>query len=370
MIAAAGNRRGGQPSAWPLLPAAWELRRPSYLPFALGGKRLYAVGGVDSFGLPLPNYRRGGLPRRAACGDHAVGEVGPESPTAMYTGSSVSAAVTSAIAAVVWHERPRLRPAQVMKLIGRSGDRLDLRAEFYGWRWLSGRLPFLIEAPRIRRLTLCRAVERARRQPGGKRSTCPAWERRPADLSMLAGNATDVLPISQSGSLLPDPPSCRTPDPEPPPRTFLGETSTALCAMDLPDVGSERWVFPQPEDNPCPGCTLIPPAQHAALSPIVGHVGYGLAVGISQEWRDKKVVIESAALDLDRYSGGEIVERKTYGVPRGAIDTMLATPGAYYLVDGIDIPSLDGWTASLNFKLRLGAEGTTRSVQSPVYVDP
>ena len=50
--------------------------------------------------MPLPNYRHGGRPRRVAYGDHAVTAVGDGiTPihTPIYTGTSVSAAVVSAV---------------------------------------------------------------------------------------------------------------------------------------------------------------------------------------------------------------------------------------------------------------------------------
>ena len=105
VIAAAGNRRGGglDDSNWPILPAAWDL-----WPAGKPSKLVYAVGGVDWQGLPLPNSRTNALPVRVAYGDHATLEVGNHSGvyTTVYTGSSVSTAVVSAAAAVIWHLLP------------------------------------------------------------------------------------------------------------------------------------------------------------------------------------------------------------------------------------------------------------------------
>ena len=171
VIAAAGNRRGGMESNWPLLPAAWELRRPSWLPFALGLKPVYAVGGVDWQGLPLSNYRHGGMPRRdrlwRSCGGGPQQDTYP--PTAMYTGSSVSAAVVSSIAATVWQLRPELRTAEVMELISRSGKKLPGRADYYAWKDLWP-LSQWVKAPHLRRLSLCGRSSGRAGTGGGARS--------------------------------------------------------------------------------------------------------------------------------------------------------------------------------------------------------
>ena len=57
----------------------------------------------------------------------------------------------------------------------------------------------------------------------------------------------------------------------------------------LPDIVSQRWVFPQPDDPPCPGCSLIPPSRTMVCFPGPGDVagtsqGYILAVEIDPEW--------------------------------------------------------------------------------------
>ena len=162
VIAAAGNRRAGpQPSTLPILPAAWELRNPS----RGGPKLVYSVGGWDWQGLPLPNFRHGGRPQRSAYGDHAVTKVGNRH-TAIFTGTSVSTAVVSAIAGMVWHLRPELKPDQVMELVDRSGRELEPQADFYSKALPGG------QAPRLLRLSLCEAVTRAC-APGGRDQTAP-----------------------------------------------------------------------------------------------------------------------------------------------------------------------------------------------------
>jgi Subtilase family len=378
VIAAAGNRRGGGESNWPLLPAAWELYRPSGLPRLLGPRPVYAVGGVDWQGLPLPNYRRGGMPRRVAFGDHAVVlTAGLDKHTDVYTGTSVSTAVVSSIAAVVWHLRPELGAAEVMRLVGRSGDPLPSRADYYAWKHLWP-LSRLRKAPDLRRLSLCPAVAQACRGGRCAAPSCHLWEpTRHADLSPLGFVATLPLPAPRAASL----PALCEPASRPAPRFFTfgereastdptaaGESSCPLYL--LPDMVSQRWVCPQPEANPCPGCTFVPPPS-GAMASTASPSGYVLAVEIDPEWqRSTRAEIKSATLDVDRYDGGRLAARTTYNIPA---DELLAAgaPGGTHrlLLNGIGGGrSLAGCTATLNFEVSL--DGRSYSIQSPVYVDP
>jgi len=379
VIAAAGNRRGGGESNWPLLPAAWELHRPSWWPFALGPKPVYAVGGVDWQGLPLSNYRYGGLPRRVAFGDHAMAQT-TDQATGMYTGSSVSTAVVSSIAALVWQLRPDLRPAEVMRLITESGDVLPGRGDYYAWKnvWPLSRL---VQAPHLRRLSLCRAVTRACLTGGEQCSipSCVSWNAKSgaADLAALV-LSTDMAPAPdlKTATL---PAACRSAS-HPTPQLFAVDDLSVPdpCPLYLlPDMVSQRWVAPQPDDPPCPSCSLIPPGATnmvASLAPpdIPGPPeGYFLMVDIDAKWLGSKYSIDGAALDVDRYSSdGKFVERTTYAIPKG--DLMNAARGSHRLLLK-DLGSLVGCTATLNFQVTVtdpNGVARTLSVQSPVYVDP
>lgn len=362
VIAAAGNRRGGPISSnWPLLPAAWDLRRPDRLPFGLGRKPVYAVGGVDWQGLPLSNFRRGGRPRRVAYADHAVAETGSggtAEPTAMYTGTSVSAAVTSSIAAVVWHLRPELRPAQVMRLVVRSGDRLPSRADFYPWRkaWL---LSKLLPAPRQHRVSLCKAVKRS---CGDGAARCPdlagppqcrSWDQEPPQLTGLA--STLALRVASAPRFEIDLPPFFIPPCDPSTRLLVanGDSVAAPCPTEqYGSIASQRWTAPTPEENPCPGCPLTPRQ---------GTSFYNLDLEISSDWEAED--IQSATLDIDRFVAGQFQSRRTYPVP------VKLAPGEVrsILIPGDGLP-LTGCTAQLNFVVL--RDGQLMSVQSPVVVDP
>ncbi|HEV7508901.1 MAG TPA: S8/S53 family peptidase [Thermoanaerobaculia bacterium] len=378
VIAAAGNRRGGEESKWPLLPAAWELRRPSYCPF-FGHKLVYAVGGVDWQGLPLPNYRRGGLPKRVAFGDHATAKTGPnEDDTAIYTGSSVSTAVVSSIAAAVWQLRPELKADQVMKLLDRSGNvqpsRSDnfqpSRSDYYAWRDL---WPFskLLRAPRIERLSLCQAVARARVE-GGLPSVpkCQAGDPKAANLSALVPDDladTISFPALTAATLPPDCLSASNPAPQffaASPPTEAGKSSCPLYL--LPDIISQRWVAPQPDDPPCMGCSFVPPPRTMAAAASVQPQDYVLAIQIDPQWATGGASIQSAALDVDRYSqAGLFVGRTTYAIPNDFLTPLVLHR---LLVRGVGLGgTLSHCTATLNFQVTVGEN--SYSVQNPVYVD-
>jgi hypothetical protein len=374
VIAAAGNRRGGRPETeWPILPAAWELRRPTWLPFGRGP--VYAVGGVDWQGLPLVNSRHRAKPRRAAYADHAVvkavepapaGTLEParEGPTMMYTGTSVSSAVASSIAAVLWQLRPELRPAEVRRRMERSADLLDSRADFFAWRGLSPPLP----RPRIRRLSLCRSVLDACAPDGGR---CPAleavrcqlWSHPPADLSSitLAEMTTSFTPDS--------PPSdCESSTLFRPTVPGISPTAENVCPMEVvQDLRNPGLLGPQPGENPCPTCTAVPdPPETASVTASATEPGYALLVYIDPNWYAPATAatINSAVLVIhcagsERPWSFDISNRIL--PPSGSSTRLILGP-----IDGRE--SLRGCTASVDFNVTVG--GLNRSVQSPVYVDP
>jgi len=380
VIAAAGNRRGGpSESDWPLLPAAWEARRPSWLRWGFQGKLVYAVGGVDWQGLPLPNSRVGGRPRLVAYGDHAVAAAGGEL-TPIYTGSSVSTAVVSSIAAAVWHLRPELRPAQVMRLVGCSGERLEARSDFYPWKtvWPLSWLP----GPRMQQAYLSAAVTRACAAGGAR---CAGFasrpvrrlERRPLGLSSLVAGALTVTrsvgyrPASPSSSFIPP---C---DPMTRLWTPAGPPPSAPCPADqFSSLSNQRWLMPQPEDDPCPSCSLYPPPPRprmASLAPVAADAAAGpsligtnrLGIEIGERWAvpipGARVI--GATLDINCYVHGRLARRQSY-----PISTEMTTERTWAVAGLVEPGSLSGCTAQLNFAVE--KDGRTLSVQNPVLVDP
>jgi hypothetical protein len=367
VIAAAGNRRGGSlhDSNWPTLPAAWELHRFSHR----GTKLVYAVGGVDWQGLPLPNARTKGLPRRVAYGDHATAMVNG-TPTDVYTGSSVSAAVVSSVAAVVWNLRPELRPEQVMRLIDRSAIPTPqrVRADFYWGR----------RAPRIHEVSLCAAVKKAWRGRtygaiGTAVSGCarPDWQ--PPVLSGVLPGDSRVESLESEfleASVGVSPPCYR--------RTQWfsvggSAVSPPFCPTDQFDsIVSQRWVLPQPGNNPCANCVLVPTGPPdlllaAATPPVPSRsVFYDLKIELDPSWIDSALLGSTAMLEIDRFDGGTWV-RRAYPI---RVDLHRATMTVSRLGDGLPLKDC---RAQLNWVLTtpsIGGASTTMSVQSPVVVDP
>lgn len=381
VIAAAGNRRGGGESQWPLLPAAWEMRRPSLFRYPLGPTPVYAVGGVDWQGLPLANYRIGGLPQRVAFGDHALATTADdEEASGMYTGSSVSTAVVSAIAAVVWQLRPELSAAEVMRILNRSGEAFPSRADYYAWRDIWP-LSKMFSAPHLKRLTLCQAVVRARQDMGmGQIPSCRYPKQAAADLSVLV-----KLPLSQPPAFMAAalPSQCASAS-HPTPRLFIVDPDDHLnrCPLySLTDMVSQRWVSPQPDEPPCPGCSFVPPrhlmmaAAHPSGVEPPDPSGYVLVVDIdASKWHAigdtaPGDTMNSATLDVDRYSGdGQFANRTTYSIrPTDLLDAAKSTKRLLLSEVG-NGDSLVGCTATLN--LSVTVSGSTFSVQNPIYVDP
>lgn len=220
VLGAAGNKKicPGVPPDGPLLPAAWERggARSQRCERDADAPLIYAVGGLGADGNALWNGRPEGMPRRAAYGEHAVvATFDPAVPTAMYTGTSVSTAVASSIAALVWDTIPSLSSRQVMALLDGSDHTMTSMAADFWFGETPGEAP-----PRVRRLSVCEALAEACARPGA--TGCP-----------LVGHCAPWAPGSGTIPGLTDDHS-------------LGGT----C---------QPWIFPQPEDPPCPNCIKEPP---------------------------------------------------------------------------------------------------------------
>ena len=147
VIAAAGNR-GASPDnqTGPIMPASWEQRAaPSSLQCLDSGvlpapgldgpvayrPLLYSVAGVQANGRPLANARERGAPRLAAFADHAVVELSDTGgPSQILTGTSVSAVVVSATAAVLWSYFPDRDVYHLMRSIYSAGTPLGRDAAY------------------------------------------------------------------------------------------------------------------------------------------------------------------------------------------------------------------------------------------------
>lgn len=357
VVAAAGNRRAGLPPTGALFPAAWERGDGPGSQGKAAPPPVYAVGGLETEGEPLANARPGGAPPRAAYADHAVVESDEAGrPTAILTGSSVAAAVVSSAAAVVWHHRPAWSAAEVMRTLEEAGDALDRGPDF----------PLLAtgpEPPRIRRISLCRALERACAAPGPACPAavpCPPWQRTVPDLAGPLGaiavettyDLTAFTDLSTAG-----PPLCQrreirsrhpkklwTPDPCP------GEHFLEPRAVP--------WMYPQPESDPCPSCALVPiptgppPSFNAQLK-----------VRLRDDWEGPEC-LKVSALDVDpRGAGGKplvsyVIDREVCKHQTVAIGLSLDP----------SLPPLPKAAVTLHFEM---GEGESKvSIPNEVFVSP
>lgn len=201
VVAAAGNDPGYEDTpSGPMLPAAWErLPAPSEAACkawfgddavkALAAPKtgyaplVHAVGGVDDRDHPIPGSRARAMPRLVA--PAALAAAYPEDPadagyarlcapgadapsafvcdrTAVRTGTSVAAAVTSAIAAVVWAHHPAWSGHDVMAALYAGGMSLGEKPDVL----FSGK-----GRETIVRVSLCGAL--AASCKGAPRGTCP-----------------------------------------------------------------------------------------------------------------------------------------------------------------------------------------------------
>ncbi len=279
IFAAAGNDKlGPEPLADPLLPAAWERLSPreqAECPEVRNYPLVYAVGALQADGRALVSARRqGGMPSLAAYGDHAALVDPGLWPMKTYTGTSVSTAVVSSAAAMIWHQAPKITAAEVVGALLRSATPSLRTVDFRFPPTGNDDLHF----PYAGRIWLCRAL-------GGDDKSCPKPE--PLVLS-------DVL----SPTNLPQPALKSIQDCG---QTIhfdqLDSTDKPCRWKEVADIASIPAVYPQPGNDPCPNCTDPPHRLLRTSAETNGHVLY---IEIDPDWPSSKKLV-SATFVL--YSG-------------------------------------------------------------------
>lgn len=235
LIAAAGNGRvpseADQP---PALPARWTGLRAlsaSACTARFGVARfadanaplLYAVSAVDFGARPLLNTRGAGQSVLAALGFSAVRHDPNGGFTRTLSGSSMSAATVSGIAASLWSHAPDLTPDGVIRELYAESEPLSVTADFEPFRGLL--------TPRffsdVRRITRCSAAGDALGA-----ATCTAL---PAPVATVPD------------SVVPDLPADALEREAAPPTT----PSPGISPWEFP------WIRPQPEGEPgCSSCSV------------------------------------------------------------------------------------------------------------------
>lgn len=151
IIAAAGNTTGGPGphTSGMMYPAAWTTESAS-----CGGHLLVAAGGVNGNDGPLANGRPNSMPRLVVPGQHGVAKDRAFAQYRTYTpalsGTSVSAAVLSGAAAVVWGYNGTLSPEQVIETVYQGAFDLGVPADVCSASSCS-----------VRRVSVCGAIQAA-----------------------------------------------------------------------------------------------------------------------------------------------------------------------------------------------------------------
>ena len=249
VVAAAGNRVEGPDSeTGPTYPAAWamntvpseaqcaSLGAPSVSSYDEDAPLVYAVGGLESNDKDLSIGRADARPEFVAPAAHAVVADGAGDHSVLQTGTSVAAAVTSAIAAVVWSYRPDLSAEQVMEMVYEGGADIGRPATFC----LDGS-----DCGAARRVSMCGAVQEACETGLG---SCPASV--PACARLPGGRvarpepvALPAAPVVSAQAIVP--------------QTHVGWPCNGLLYAD-PDFVTE---------NPCPASQFQGPSAVAAVAP-------------------------------------------------------------------------------------------------------
>lgn len=244
VFAAAGNERPGPDGAaeLPLLPAGWQAEGPWRRGQAHGRPLVRAVSGVDGRDHPLVNTRARGEAPLVAYGDHAVvpdiadGRV----HTGALTGTSVSTAVVSTIAALVWSQSSGLSAGGVMDRLAASAPAIPRRPDFAS------------SGGEVRRISLCPTLAAVCPECA---AYCPVP--RPPLAPIEAALAVFEPDQAMSGTALSQLASptenCTVApifyDPDHPPQT-------PCPSATLPNLADQPWIDTQPGVDPCPDCTV------------------------------------------------------------------------------------------------------------------
>jgi hypothetical protein len=226
---------------------------------------VYSVGAVDAADEILANHRRGARPRQAAPGALgggvwavdwvrlSAGDPMAFTGTESLTGTSISAAAVSAVAAVLWAYRPEIAVWNMMQGVYASGVSLDpyrggstpVRAEYCVGNTGCGTMP-------VRRVSVCGALTAACASGRCQSFACDnahlAYVDARATLDAEVALAVDAFYKTSFAEAI----------------TWDEQSSSDVFEIDassIPDVLFENhhtqpWVFSQPGVGPCPYCSI------------------------------------------------------------------------------------------------------------------
>ncbi len=293
ILAAAGNHTGGPaPSSGLVCPARWEEipapdpktcaefvgnsfaaawmeqwpnlpRRPApgQVPY---DRIVYAVGGVDHGDDPLVPTRPLARPRIAALGllasawdtslnaavtPNANGQ--PPAPSPLITGSSVSTAVVSAIAASLWAYNPTRTAPEILDAVYQSGVVLQQNGV---------NIPADPDtcvgatACAVHRLSLCRALSVPCNDPAPVGTQNQPLQNPPLPSGLASTLASEFSTAPSSQSPFPD--------------------TLPIPHSRYPTVAASPWTFPQPNWPACPACV----AQVQGPNDVILHARPGITM--------------------------------------------------------------------------------------------
>ena len=184
-----------------------------------------AVSGVDYQDRPLETVRPAGITGIAGLGVGGVAWTVADPAPPQLMGSSVSTAVVSAVAALVWSQRPSFSPGQITAAVYAGG--VDVGA--------ANACPLSLPGCRSHRASVCGALAAAGVSPScsipaPQSGSCPAL---PTQIAALAAAYSSVP--GSPGAVVP---------------------LVASPRYAAPTVQVEPTVFPQPISGTCPTCWI------------------------------------------------------------------------------------------------------------------
>jgi hypothetical protein len=272
IIAAAGNDAGGRaPRTGLVCPARFQA-----VPQGADPTRalLVAVSGLDYHDDPLETARPHGVTGISGLGLGGVAWDPADPVPPPLTGSSVAAAVVSAVSALVWAVQPSWSAAQVTGAVHRGGVEVGP----------ADACPMLLAVCKSRRVSACGALHQAGAPascaPGlPTRSSCPEL---PAELSGLAALHAAV-----------------------PPGEAIAVTIGSIPRFVAPNVQLGPWVFPMPIAATCPTCVVSAVSAGAPylILPAVTQTLYdpALVVRLSPDGTRLAVSLGAALLNTTPY---------------------------------------------------------------------
>jgi Subtilase family len=335
IVAAAGNAKDDCESG-PMLPADWEkLPAPTAAQCLAAGVAspvtsiaayqplVHSIGGVDTEDEPIPETRELGRPRLAALASNVVGS---DPTTPPLTGTSMSAAAFSGIAALVWSYNPWLTSHEIAELAWSSGIATGDTAD-YGANGTLGA---------ISRLTACSTLAAACDDP---RASCPGsfaldcgGTPPPADdlanaIAGVVADATEEIEVAHLGE-------CASYCSGTTDNWYAADGSDECPLLDGPSR-TDYLTSPQPDNLGCSSCTWYTTSSNTANQTTT------ILAGLTAKYVGMNVTNAVVNLTLTGQS-------RPTPYDLGDVDLVYGTTSAVTIKNGPTVPIVGG-TITLTF---------------------